>query len=144
MTTISSFLSKPSGVSEGTLTKKNPEPPPALAYRINDFAKAVGIGRTTIYKLIAEGKIRPIKIAGRVLIPAAEIARLLREAGRPNDSAPNAEPGPARQRGKPGRSHSQRDLSILSVLGARQRLRPSPRPVDEVGNEWLGGPTAAA
>jgi excisionase family DNA binding protein len=83
MTTTSSFLSKPSGVSEGILAKKNPEPPPALAlaYRINDFAKAVGIGRTTIYKLIAEGKIRPIKIAGRVLIPAAEIARLFREAG---------------------------------------------------------------
>jgi excisionase family DNA binding protein len=39
------------------------------------------VRRTTIYKLIAEGKIRPIKIAGRVLIPAAEIARLLREAG---------------------------------------------------------------
>jgi excisionase family DNA binding protein len=84
MTTTSSFLSKPSCVSEGggTLAKnKNSEPPPALAYRINDCAKAVGVGRTTIYKLIAEGKIRPIKIAGRVLIPAPEIARLLREAG---------------------------------------------------------------
>ena len=81
MTTTSSFLSKPSGVSEGTLAKKNPEPPPALAYRINDFAKAVGIGRTTIYKLIAEGKIRPIKIAGCVLILAPEFTRLLREAG---------------------------------------------------------------
>ena len=52
-----------------------------FAYRINDFAKAVGIGRTTTYRLISEGKIRPIKIAGRVLIPADEITRLLRESG---------------------------------------------------------------
>ena len=81
MATRSSFLSKQLGVFQDTLAERHPEPPPALAYRINDFAKAVGIGRTTIYKLIAEGKVRPIKIGGRVLIPAPEIARLLREAG---------------------------------------------------------------
>jgi excisionase family DNA binding protein len=54
--------------------------PLPLAYRINDFAKAVGIGRTTIYRLIAEGKICPIRIAGRVLIPANEVDRLFSEA----------------------------------------------------------------
>ena len=67
--------------NNGLLAKNEKPAIPALAYRINDFVKAVGIGRTTVYKLIAEGKIRPIKVAGRVLIPANEISRLLREAG---------------------------------------------------------------
>lgn len=86
MTTTNFLSTELGGTSESNrvLAKnKKPEPPPALAYRINDLAKAVGIGRTTIYKLIAEGKIRPIKIAGRVLVPANEIARLLLEAGAP-------------------------------------------------------------
>jgi excisionase family DNA binding protein len=59
---------------------KDPQIREPLAYRINDFVKAVGIGRTTTYKLIADGKLRRIKIAGRVLIPADEIRRLLLNA----------------------------------------------------------------
>ena len=44
----------------GTLAKKkNPEPPPSQGHR--DFAKAVGIGRATIYKLIPEGRSAPSK-----------------------------------------------------------------------------------
>jgi excisionase family DNA binding protein len=96
MTTRSSCLSKPLCMSEGsgTLAKKNPEPPPAQGYLINNLAKAVGIGRTTIYKLIAEGKIRPVKTAGRVLIPVPEIAHSCAKRGRPNDIAPNANARP--------------------------------------------------
>ena len=30
------------------------------------------------------------------------------------------------------------------AFGARQKSRPSPHPVDEAGNEWLGGSTAVA
>ena len=50
-----------------------------LAYRINDFSKISGLGRTTIYGLIKEGKLRPVKIAGRTLIPASEAQRLFGE-----------------------------------------------------------------
>ena len=60
MTTTSSRLSKPLGMSVGSGTfakKKNPEPPPPRAY-----------GYTTIYGLIGEGKVRPIKITRRLLI----------------------------------------------------------------------------
>jgi excisionase family DNA binding protein len=37
----------------------------------------MGVGRTSIYKLAADGKIRLVKIAGRTRIPDSEIARLV-------------------------------------------------------------------
>lgn len=48
-----------------------------LAWPINEGAHRIGVGRSTIYKLAAEGKIRLIKVAGRRLIPEEEIARLV-------------------------------------------------------------------
>ncbi len=51
-----------------------------IAYRINDFAATMGISRTTIYGLIKAGKIKPIRLAGRTLIPAIEAERLVAEA----------------------------------------------------------------
>jgi excisionase family DNA binding protein len=47
-----------------------------LLYRVNDFVKVTGIGRTSTYRLIREGKLRTVKIAGRTLIPAEEVSRL--------------------------------------------------------------------
>ncbi|WP_333824266.1 helix-turn-helix domain-containing protein [Pinisolibacter sp.] len=51
-----------------------------LAHRINDACGQVGLGRSTLYKLIGEGKLKAIKIAGRTLIPHAELERLISEA----------------------------------------------------------------
>ncbi len=51
-----------------------------ITYRVNDACRALGIGRTLIYSLIADGQIRAIKIAGRTLIPKSEIDRLVSEA----------------------------------------------------------------
>lgn len=51
-----------------------------IAYRINDFSKVSGLGRTAIYALIREGKLRAVTIAGRRLIPASEAQRLIEEA----------------------------------------------------------------
>lgn len=48
-----------------------------LAYRVNDACHALGIGRSTLYKLIAERKLKPITIGGRTLIPRSEIERLV-------------------------------------------------------------------
>lgn len=39
-----------------------------LGYRINDACRAAGLGRTSIYKLIADGKLKVVKMAGRTLI----------------------------------------------------------------------------
>lgn len=47
-----------------------------LAYSINRTAKALGVGRSTIYKLIKTGQVDAPKIGTRTLITTASIARL--------------------------------------------------------------------
>lgn len=47
-----------------------------LTYSINRTAKALGIGRSTVYKLIKTGQIDALKIGTRTLITTASITRL--------------------------------------------------------------------
>jgi excisionase family DNA binding protein len=47
------------------------------AWSIKDGAHRIGVGKSTIYKLASEGKIRLVKVAGRTLIPDAEIVRIV-------------------------------------------------------------------
>lgn len=47
-----------------------------IAYSINRTAKALGVGRSTIYKLIKTGQVDALKIGTRTLITTASIARL--------------------------------------------------------------------
>jgi len=42
-------------------------------------AASLGLGRTTTYRLIKEGRLRSIKVGRRRLVPADEIARFLRD-----------------------------------------------------------------
>jgi hypothetical protein len=58
-------------------TATNVEP---LAYRVRDATIALGIGTTSLYGLIKTGALKPIRIAGRTLIPATEIRRRLAAA----------------------------------------------------------------
>jgi excisionase family DNA binding protein len=53
-----------------------------LAYRVNEFCSVVGLGRTTVYALIADGKLATIKIGNRRLIPHEAAVALLAEAGK--------------------------------------------------------------
>jgi excisionase family DNA binding protein len=46
-------------------------------FTIDDFCDTFGPGRSTIYRLIRERKIRAVKAGGRTLIPASEGDRLL-------------------------------------------------------------------
>ncbi|PPQ26647.1 hypothetical protein CCR94_22035 [Rhodoblastus sphagnicola] len=48
-----------------------------LAYRVNDFCKAIGLSRSTFYKLLSEGKVKTVSIGGRRLVPVCEAERLL-------------------------------------------------------------------
>ena len=48
-----------------------------LAYTIDAAAQAAGIGRTTLYSLIGEGKIEARKSGGRTLIPAVSLRAYL-------------------------------------------------------------------
>ncbi len=48
-----------------------------LAYRVNEFCRVVGLGRTTVYALIAEGKLATVKVGNRRLIPREAALALL-------------------------------------------------------------------
>jgi len=59
-----------------TESKRKPlvrEAPAPLAYRINDAAQAIGVGRTKLYSLIAEGKIIARKRDGLTYIRVADL-----------------------------------------------------------------------
>ena len=47
-----------------------------LALRVKDFCARIGISRSTFWKHTRAGKIKVIRIGGRVLIPAAEAHRI--------------------------------------------------------------------
>lgn len=47
------------------------------AYRIDDFCRAYGVGRTTVYALLKNGTLRSIKIGRRRLITAESDEALL-------------------------------------------------------------------
>jgi excisionase family DNA binding protein len=49
----------------------------ALAYSILDAAKASGLGRSTLYELIAAGKIEARKMGARTLIPVDSLRRFI-------------------------------------------------------------------
>lgn len=50
------------------------------ALRVEEAAMRLSVGRTTLYKLIRQGRLRSIKLAARTVIPCSEIDRLLNEA----------------------------------------------------------------
>lgn len=49
------------------------------ARSIVDAARCIGVGRSTIYELIAAGKLRKFNIGKRALIPESEIKRFISE-----------------------------------------------------------------
>jgi len=48
-----------------------------LAHPVNDACKRLGIGRTSLYELIAAREIRPFKIGRKTLIPESELQRVV-------------------------------------------------------------------
>ena len=52
--------------------------PDALTYCIDDAARITGLGRTTIFDLMAKEKLRRIKIGGRTLVCGDSLRALLR------------------------------------------------------------------
>ena len=54
----------------GSFPENTVPPTERRAFRINEAAALLGISRSTIYKLAAEGQVRLVKIAGRTLVPA--------------------------------------------------------------------------
>ena len=50
-----------------------------LAYSINDTARTLSLGRTSVYALIKEGRLEAIKLGRRTLIKTDSIRRLVAE-----------------------------------------------------------------
>lgn len=44
-----------------------------IAYSVNEASAALGIGRSKLYGLIAEGKLTPSKIGSRTIILASQL-----------------------------------------------------------------------
>lgn len=51
--------------------------PQKLAYSIKEFCEATSLGRTTVYELIAAGRLSPVKVGAKTLITAEEARRFL-------------------------------------------------------------------
>ncbi|MGI8943178.1 MAG: helix-turn-helix domain-containing protein [Qipengyuania sp.] len=48
-----------------------------FAYSINETAKALSLGRTSIYALIGDGRLEAFKLGRRTLVKAESIRRLI-------------------------------------------------------------------
>jgi len=64
--------------------KPNPQPERTVSpvsYCVEDAAKALGIGRTFVFHLIKEGKLKAVHIGRRTLVPVAEVEAFMRRLG---------------------------------------------------------------
>ena len=51
-----------------------------LALSINDTARTLGMGRTSIYAMIADGRLEAFKLGRRTLVRTASVKRLVGQA----------------------------------------------------------------
>ena len=54
-----------------------------LALTVAEAARAIGISRSSMYAEINRGNIRTVKLAGRLLVPWAELELLIGRGDRP-------------------------------------------------------------
>ena len=55
---------------------------PKLGYSIREACHASSLGRTTLYKAIATGRLRSVRVGGRTIIPAEALIALIAEEAR--------------------------------------------------------------
>jgi excisionase family DNA binding protein len=67
----------PSATGSCPLDALNGGPPSKIAYTIKEATAAIGLSRSTIYKLMASGELQTIRIGQRRLIRAEALNRLL-------------------------------------------------------------------
>jgi len=53
----------------------------ALTISVNETARALGVGRTSVYAMIRDGRIQAIKFNRRTLITTASLRRLIDGGG---------------------------------------------------------------
>lgn len=69
--------SPPPATSSRPLDAVSGIPPSKIAYTIKEATAAIGLSRSTIYKLMASGELETIRIGQRRLIRAEALSRLL-------------------------------------------------------------------
>jgi excisionase family DNA binding protein len=53
-----------------------------VGYKVPDLAKAMGVSKSLIYKLIASGELNAVRVGERrLIIPVGEVDRLLQPKG---------------------------------------------------------------
>lgn len=52
-------------------------PTEPLVYTLEEAANALTLGRSTVWKLVRQGRLRVVRVGKRVLVPKKEIDRLL-------------------------------------------------------------------
>jgi len=52
------------------------------AFSVKDFCVQYALSRSTVYKLMSQGKLRTVKVAGKRLIPRETGESLLKEGAR--------------------------------------------------------------
>mgnify|MGYP000409091997 CR=1 FL=1 len=67
-----------------------------LAYRPNEAAKALNVGRTMVYALINSGELHSVKVGGCRLIPLATLEAFLNGEGDERSAADEAITGVTR------------------------------------------------
>lgn len=50
-----------------------------LAYTVKEAIEATGLGKTTLYQMIGDGRLRVVKIGTRTLIPRSSLAAIFGE-----------------------------------------------------------------
>ena len=70
-------------------TSATKRPVERLAYNISDAAKALGIGRTTIYRMIADDQLATFTVRGMRRVATIEIDRVLKGEARKTQFSSN-------------------------------------------------------
>lgn len=70
-------LPAPERRGEAASQGAHPVMPGRLALKVPEAAKAIGISRASMYQIVASGEVRSVRIGRRILIPVAELQRLL-------------------------------------------------------------------
>lgn len=61
---------------------------PIFAYDVNDFCLAVGIGKTKVYEMIKDGRLKSGILEGKRIIPVEEARRVIAIACGLSQSGP--------------------------------------------------------
>jgi excisionase family DNA binding protein len=61
-------------------TKPTSEPPPRLAYTLNEAAEAIGVSERQVRRYIADGTLTAKRPGGRVIIPVEALKAFLKSA----------------------------------------------------------------